>query len=307
MLAPMAGYTDKPFRAICRTFGASLTFSELISVNAICYDNPKTTLLYERHETDSPFCIQLFGSDPVMFVEAARRVEDRCECININAGCPAKKVIKAKAGSYLLKEKTRLLAIVDALKKNIKKPLSVKMRMGFDSQSINTIDFYRELQARGVDFIVIHPRLRDQFFSGKLNYEHIARVREKLTIDVVVSGGIDSPDTLKHIKQLTGCDLFMIGQAAIGAPYIFEDLIAGFKIKRNADVICNIMNNHFSAMIEFYGKKKALLAFRKFFCVYSRNFVGARHLRRSASTCEDTHEMFSIIEQLRTMPVQNRG
>ncbi len=296
-LAPMAGYTDKPFRGLCRSFGASLTFSELISVNAIYYRNPKSFLLMEREENGYPFCIQLFGSDPELFLYAAQSVEGLCDCIDINAGCPVRKVVKSFAGAYLLKDRKRLFGIVDLLKKHLKKPVSVKLRKGFED-AINDVAFYRELENRGVDYITIHPRMSQEFFSGVLDYEHVAMARDALKIEVIVSGGIDSPKTLKRVKALTGCRFFMIGQAAIGKPYIFEDLILGVSPKRSGSFLSSVMKRHLRSMAEFYGESRAASLFRKFFHAYTKGIKGARLFNAKANECRDLTCMENLIDEL---------
>jgi len=297
-LAPMAGYTDKPFRYICKMHKAGLTVSELISVNAVYYGNIKTKELTEKSDIEKPFSIQLFGSDPDIFLYAAQAIEHKCDCIDINAGCPVTKVVKAFAGSYLLKDKRRLFAIIDKLKKHIKKPVSIKLRKGFDNDSINDIAFYKELQERGIDFIVIHPRLRNQFFKGEIDYEHVAAVKDALKIDVVVNGGIDSAKKLEAIKNITGCEFFMIGQAAIEKPYIFEDLLAKEDTKRDSEFIKKLINKHFSLMVEHYGEKTAVKNFRKFFHRYIKGINNAKIFKTMINKCSDSVCVFEIIDNL---------
>ena len=294
-LAPMAGYTDKPFRRLCREFGCGLTVSELISVNALCYDNKKTFKLIERDISDTPYCIQLFGSDPELFVSAAKKIEGFCDCIDINAGCPAPKVLKNKAGSYLLKEPDRLFEIVKALKRNIDKPISVKMRMGFDRP--NDISLYLKLQDLGVDFITIHARLKNQFFKGEPDYEHIAMVRDALEIPVVANGGIDSFLKLEKVKRLTGCEFFMIGQAAIGKPYIFEDFLNKQDSKRSLKEIKRIMKRHLIYMEEFW-KDKAVVKFRKFFHAYLKGYPNVKKFNNMINHAESLDEAFDIIDMV---------
>ncbi len=298
LLAPMAGYTDKPFRYICKRYKAGLTVSELVSVNAIYYKNSKTDELTQKNDIEKPFLIQLFGSDPDIFLYAAQAVEDRCDCIDINAGCPVTKVVKAFAGSYLLKDKKRLFAIIDKLKKHIKKPVSIKLRKGFDGESINDTAFYKELQERGIDFIVIHPRLRSQFFKGEIDYEHIAAVKEVLKIDVVVNGGIDSAETLEKVKNITGDGFFMIGQAAIEKPYIFEDLLNGKDIKRDLVFIKNLIREHFLLTVEYYGEKTAVKNFRKFFHRYIKGVNNAKIFKNMMNECRDSECVIKLIDNL---------
>ncbi len=297
-LAPMAGYTDKPFRYICKKFKAGLTVSGLISVNAIYYGNKKTLKLIDKSDIEKPFSIQLFGFDSDIFLYAAQRVEEFCDCIDINVGCPAPKVVKAKAGSYLLKEKGNLFAIIDKLKKHIKKPISIKLRKGFDESSINDIHFYRELENRGIDFIVLHPRLRNQFFKGDVDYIHAAEVIDCLNIDVVVNGGIDSLEKLNYVKKITNGKFFMIGQAALNKPYIFEDFLQNKERKRDIRFIKELMNEHFLMMVDYYGEYLAVRNFRKFFHSYIKGFNHVKHLKEQINMCKSYKEVMEVIDRV---------
>ncbi len=296
-LAPMASYTDKPFRKIVKDYGAGLTVSELISINSICYNNPKAFLLAKRNANEVPFAIQLFGYDIDLFIKAAKIIEPMCDIIDINAGCPVPKVIKAKSGAYLLKEKQHLIRIVELLKKNIKKAVSVKLRMGFDVDSINSMDFYRDLENAGCDMITIHARLRNGYYNSNVEYEHITRVCEKLSIPVVANGGIDSFQKLKEIKNITNCKYFMIGQAALRKPYIFEDLINENDSKRDIDYIKNIMIKHFSLMVEEYGEYAHKL-FRKYAHKYLSGYDNAKLINFKINYTKNTKEIFDIIKSI---------
>ncbi len=297
-LAPMAGYTDKPFRHLCKTFGAGLTVSELVSVNAIYYKNKKTDILIDRSSIENPFSVQLFGSSPEIFLYAAQSVEHKCDCIDINAGCPVAKVVKAQAGSYLLKDKNRLLEILDLLKKHLKVPVSIKLRKGFDENSVNDTAFYKELELRGADFIVIHPRLRGQFFKGDVDYAHVANVREKLGIEVVVNGGIDSYSKLEYVKEITGCRFFMIGQSAIVKPYIFEDLINKRDTNRPLKFVKQLMKNHFSLMVEHYEERVATKNFRKFFHKYIKGIKNSKALKEKINECGNAQCVFEVMDMI---------
>ncbi len=294
-LAPMAGYTDKPFRKLCREFGCGLTFSELISVNALYYKNQKTYKLIERHDIDKPYCIQLFGSDPDIFLYAAQTVEPLCECIDINVGCPAPKVVKIKAGAYLLKEPERLFKIVELLKRYISKPVSIKLRMGYNEP--NKIDFYKELENLGVDFITIHARLKSQQFKDWPDLEHVARVREALKIPVVYNGGVNSFSNVREIEKKTGCEFFMIGQAAIGRPFIFEDLNEGIDRKRDIEFVKQVMITHLRYMEEFWGET-AVQKFRKFFHAYLKGYPNVKKFYSMINMCKTVEGAIRIIEEI---------
>ncbi|SDC32108.1 tRNA-dihydrouridine synthase B [Desulfurella multipotens] len=297
-LAPMASYTDKPFRKIAKDYGAGLTVSELISINSIYYNNPKAFALAKRNYNEIPFAIQLFGYDIDLFIKAALKIESMCDIIDINAGCPVPKVLKAKAGAYLLKEKKHLISIVESLKKYIKKPVSVKVRMGFDNDNINTIDFYKDLENAGCDMVTIHARLRNGFYNSSVDYEHIALVCSRLKIPVVANGGIDSYEKLKEVKKITNCKYFMIGQAALKKPYIFEDLLNKKDSSRNIEYIKNLMLNHFTLMIEEYGENAHKL-FRKFAHRYLSGYKNAKLINFCINNSKNSQEILNIINSIK--------
>ncbi|MGC8501758.1 tRNA dihydrouridine synthase [Desulfurella sp.] len=294
----MASYTDKPFRKIVKEYGAGLTISELISVNSLHYNNSKALLLASRNIEETPFAIQLFGYDIDLFVESAKKIESMCDIIDINAGCPVPKVIKAKAGAYLLKEKKHLIDIVEALKKNVKKPVSVKLRMGFDAESINNIYFYKDLENAGCDMVTIHARLRNGFYSSSVDYEHIALVCSHLKIPVVANGAIDSFEKLKEVKEITHCKYFMIGQAALKKPYIFEDLINECDSIKSLDYIKKLMLKHLDLMIKEYGDYANKL-FRKFAHKYLAGYKNAKLINYQINNCPNIKELFNIINSVK--------
>lgn len=297
-LAPMASYTDKPFRKIAKLYGAGLTVSELISINSLFYNNPKALFLARRNEEETPFVIQLFGYDIDLFVKAAKKIESMCDIIDINAGCPVPKVIKARAGAYLLKEKKHLINIVEALKKNIKKPVSVKLRMGFDAENINTIGFYKDLESAGCDMITIHARLRSGFYSSDVDYLHIAEVCDRLSIPVVANGAIDSFKKLSEVKKITNCKYFMIGQAALKKPYIFEDLIKERDSVKSIDYIKQLMLEHLNLMVEEYGEYANKL-FRKYAHKYLAGYKNAKLINFRVNNCSNLKELFNIINSIK--------
>lgn len=293
-LAPMASYTDKPFRKIAREYGAGLTVSELISINSICYNNPKAFFLARRNDNEEPFAIQLFGYEIDLFVKAAQKIESMCDIIDINAGCPVPKIIKSKAGAYLLKEKKHLISIIESLKKHVKKPISVKVRMGFDADNVNDMQFYKDLENAGCDMITIHARLRNGFYSSRVDYEHIANVCNRLLIPVVANGGIDSYETLKEVRKITRCQYFMIGQAALKKPYIFEDLINKKDSTRDIEYVKSLMIRHFRLMIKEYGEC-AYRLFRKFAHKYLSGYKNAKLINFRINSCKNTQEVLDII------------
>lgn len=297
ILAPIAGYTDKPFRRIAKEFGAALTYSELISSNAIYHDNKKTYKLIEKNDDEYPFSIQLFGYDANIFLYAAQAVEEYCDCIDINAGCPVNKVVKNFSGAYLLKDSRRLFSIIDKLKKHLKVPVSVKLRKGFSNNEINSIDFYKELENRGIDWITIHGRTKEQYFSGDVDYGHIGDVKNALNIPVIANGRLDSYKKIEEVKSITHCNFFMIGQAALHKPYIFRDMIDKKDSEKSVGFLINIMKKHLIYMEEYY-KENAVKLFRKFFHRYIKGFRNSKYLNLKMNKCNNLKDAFDIIDML---------
>jgi len=297
ILAPIAGYTDKPFRRIAKEFGAALTYSELISSNAIYHNNKKTYKLIEKNDNEYPFSIQLFGYDADIFLYAAQSIEEYCDCIDINAGCPVNKVVKNFSGSYLLKDERRLFAIIDKLKKHLKVPISVKLRKGFSNNEINSIAFYKELENRGIDWITIHGRTKEQYFSGNVDYGHIRDVKNALNIPVIANGGLDSYKKIEQVRYITHCNFFMIGQAALHKPYIFEDMINKKDSERSYSFLINLMKKHLFYMEEYY-RENAVKLFRKFFHRYVKGFKNAKYLNLKMNECNNLKDALDTIEML---------
>ena len=297
ILAPIAGYTDKPFRKIAKEFGAGLTYSELISSNAIYYKNKKTYKLIEKNDNEYPFSIQLFGYDADIFLYAAQSIEEYCDCIDINAGCPVNKVIKNFSGAYLLKDRERLFSIIDKLKRHLRVPLSIKLRKGFSNDQINSIAFYKELENRGIDYITIHGRTKEQYFSGDVDYGHIRDVKDALNIEVIANGGLNSYKKIEQVQSVTHCNFFMIGQPALSKPYIFEDMIDERDSEKSVDFLISMMKKHLTYMAEYYAED-AVKLFRKFFHRYIKGFRNNKYLNLKMNECSSLKEAFDIIEML---------
>ncbi len=297
ILAPIAGYTDKPFRKIAKEFGAGLTYSELISSNAIYYKNKKTYKLIEKNDNEYPFSIQLFGYDADIFLYAAQSIEEYCDCVDINAGCPVNKVIKNFSGAYLLKDRQRLFSIIDKLKRHLRVPLSIKLRKGFSNDQINSIAFYKELENRGIDYLTIHGRTKEQYFSGDADYAHIRDVKDALNIEVIANGGLNSYKKIKQVQSITHCNFFMIGQSALRKPYIFENMINGKDSEKSGDFLISMMKRHLTYMEECYAED-AVKLFRKFFHRYIKGFRNAKYLNLKMNECSNLKEAFDIIERL---------
>ena len=226
ILAPMAGVTDLPFRLLCREQGAGLVCMEMVSAKAIYYRNKNTESLLTVHPEEAPSSLQLFGSDPGILAEMAKRIEERPFAIlDFNMGCPVPKVVNNKEGSALMKDPALVRRILTAMVKAVEKPVTVKIRKGFDQENCNAVEIARIAEDCGAAAVVVHGRTREQYYSGQADWEIIAQVKDAVGIPVIGNGDVDSPRSALRMLEQTGCDGVMIGRAAQGNPWIFREVV----------------------------------------------------------------------------------
>ncbi len=301
ILAPMAGITCLPYRRIMKSFGASLVFSEMVSANGLIRDGQKTQLLLATHQNEFPLGIQLFGDDPVVLAKAAEIIKEDSSLLDINMGCPVKKVVRSGAGSALLQEPQRVGQIITAVRKVYPGPLTIKIRSGWDENSLNFLDIGRIAEAEGVDAITLHPRPRSQGFSGNAHWEHIAELKSALNIPVFGSGDIFSAEDGLQMLQQTGCDAIMIGRGGYGNPWLISQilaLLAGEKVVYpNSEDKFRVALQHLQLHHEHFGEKKTLLEMRKHLCWYAKGLDGASHFR---AALQNTDQLNQVVELLRT-------
>ena len=229
ILAPMAGLTNKPYRALLREYGASLVVSEMVSAQAICYKNDKTLKMLDCDE--HPCALQLFGGNVEYMKEAAKYVDEHCECdiIDVNMGCPVLKVSKANAGSILMGQEDLAFDIIKNMVQNVKKPVTVKCRLGIDNDHINVVSFAKKMEEAGASMIVVHGRTKKQMYEGKADWSYIRKVKDAVKIPVIANGDIKSAEDAVECLKITNADGIMIGRGALGNPWLFQQINELFK------------------------------------------------------------------------------
>ena len=295
-LAPLAGYTDLPFRSLVKKFGADLTISEMISANALVYNSKKTYKMLEKSPLESPYIVQIAGSDTGVIkkaVEILNEIEG-IDGIDLNCGCPVPKVVSQKAGSSLLQDLSSMQRVIETIKKySNKRYTSSKVRLGFNEKI--PVKIAIACEQAGADFISIHGRTRAGKYKAKIDYEAIARAKENVNIPVIANGDIDSLERAKEVKRITGCKSLMIGRGAIGNPWIFYQLKNNLKVV-SREKIKEIVLEHYDNMLEFYGEIGATI-FRKHLHTYSKGFPEAAAFRDKVNRIEDRDEMRRVIEE----------
>ena len=296
-LAPMAGVTDTAYRIIAHDMGCPLCYAEMVSSQGIHFKNERTLSMLQSEPAERPLAMQIFAASPEMAAEAAAYVEElgTADILDFNMGCPAPKIVKNGEGSALMRDPERATAILTAIRKAVKMPLSVKMRIGWDESSINVVDLAKRAEAAGVDAITVHGRTREQFYRGHAGWEKIGEVRRAVSIPVIANGDVRTYDDLDRIREVTGCEAVMVGRAAQGNPWIFRQLthylrtgerLPGPTMRERAEVIVR----HLDLLLKYKGDYVGPREMRKHATWYTRGIVhGAilRDLFNKATTRED--------------------
>jgi tRNA-dihydrouridine synthase B len=294
-LAPLAGYTDLPFRALVKKFGADLTISEMISANALVYNSKKTYEMLKKSPLESPYIVQLAGYEIESIKKAVEILNgiDGIDGIDLNCGCPVPKVVAQKAGSALLQDLSQTQRLLETIKKySNKKYTSAKIRLGFNEKIPEKIAL--ATQSAGVDYITIHGRTRAGRYKAEVDYEAIAAAKKAVKIPVIANGDIVSLKKAKEVKKITSCNSLMIGRGAIGNPWIFYQLKNDIE-DVSKEKIQEIVLEHYDNMLDFYGVKGAYI-FRKHLHTYSKGFPDAASFRDLVNRIDDVVEMRDAIE-----------
>lgn len=306
ILAPMAGVTDLPFRLLCKQMGAGLLCMEMVSAKAIHYKNKNTESLMAIDERELPVSLQLFGSEPELMAEVAHSIEERpFALLDLNMGCPVPKVVNNGEGSALMKDPKLAADIVRAISSAIQKPVTVKIRKGFDDAHVNAVELAKRLENAGAAAIAVHGRTREQYYSGKADWDIIRQVKEAVTIPVIANGDIDSPEAAKRCIEETGADAIMIGRGAQGNPWIFREirhyLECGEKLPRpDADEIKTVLRRHAQLQMEVKGEYIGMREMRKHAAWYLAGFPHAARLRKQACEMERLEDLERLIESIET-------
>ncbi|MCD4818333.1 MAG: tRNA dihydrouridine synthase DusB [Candidatus Cloacimonetes bacterium] len=304
-IAPLAGITDNSYRTILKDCDADILVSEMVSADGLIY-NKERSLSYARFDDyQRPFGIQLFGSDPQIIAKATELIiTEKPDFIDINMGCPVKKVVNRKAGSYLMKDEKTACDIVCSVKNKLQNTeilLSVKIRSGWDFQSINAISFAKKIEEAGADILIIHPRTRSQMFSGKSDWGIIKKIKENLTIPIIGNGDITAVQDAFEIYEQTNCDSIMIGRGIIGKPWLITQikhfLLTSKYLEINYLKRLEIIKKHFSLSIKYRGEDIAIKEMRTHFSHYTKGIRGGAKVRDRINKSGSKEEIINLISE----------
>ncbi len=303
ILAPMAGVTDLPFRLLCKEQGAGLLCMEMVSAKAILYKNKNTLDLMRIEEAERPVSLQLFGSDPKIMGEIAKQIEERpFEILDINMGCPVAKVVNNGEGSALMKNPKLVGEIVSSVVKAIEKPVTVKIRKGFDDEHVNAVEIAKIIEESGAAGIAVHGRTRQQFYSGNADWDIIRQVKESVSIPVIGNGDVDSPERAKAMLETTGCDGIMVGRGAQGNPWIFSRIChyldtGELLSKPDFEEIKQTIVRHAALQLKYKGEYTGIREMRKHVSWYMTGFPGSARFRGAVNEVESMEALLEMLEQ----------
>lgn len=303
ILAPMAGVTDLPYRVLCREQGCGLVCMEMVSAKAVLYNNRNTKELLQVDERERPVSLQLFGSDPHILSDIAARLEEGpYDIFDINMGCPVPKIVKNGEGSALMKDPALVEEILSAMVKAVKKPVTVKIRKGFDDASVNAVEIAKIAEACGVAAVAVHGRTREQFYSGKADWDIIRRVKEAVRIPVIGNGDVFTAEDAKRLVDTTGCDGIMVARGAKGNPWIFREITeyldTGRKAERpSARELKEMILRHGRMMLEFKGELAGMREMRKHVSWYTAGYPNSAALRNDINMVSSMEELEALIKE----------
>ena len=302
-LAPMAGVTDLPFRILCREQGCGLLYTEMVSAKAVLYNNKNTEALLEVEPEENPISLQLFGSDPQIMADMAKRLEERpFDIFDINMGCPVPKIVNNGEGSALMKNPLLVGQIVEAMAKAVKKPVTVKIRKGFNDDMINAPEIAHIVEESGGAAVAVHGRTREQFYTGKADWDIIRQVVERVNIPVIGNGDVCSAEDVIAMEQQTGCDAVMIGRGARGNPWIFSRIneyrrTGVLPPKPDVAEIKRMIKKHAQLQLRYKGEYLGIREMRKHVAWYTTGLKDSAALRNEVNLTESMDELFELLDK----------
>ena len=303
-LAPLAGITDAPTRRICREMGAALVYSEMVSGKGLYYKQEKTKNLLHIDPAEKPVAFQVFGSEPEILAFTARELDGYENAIlDINMGCPVPKIVKNGEGSALLKRLDLVYDLISAMTANTKKPVTAKIRIGFDASSVNAVETAKAVEAGGAAAVAVHGRTREQYYSGKADWSQIAAVKQAVSIPVIGNGDVTDGQSAMAIMEQTGCDFVMIGRGALGNPWIFQQAVSAWRgedapAPPTLEERKAVMKRHFRDMSALKGDYVAVREMRKHVGWYLKGQPGSAAFRGRVNQINDAEELMKAIDEI---------
>lgn len=303
IIAPMAGISNIAFRQIAKELGAGLVCNEMVSDKALFYGSKKTEAMCQSREEEHPLSFQLFGHDIESVVYAGQYLDTKtnCDIIDFNMGCPVQKVIKAQAGSYLMKDIDYAKDLISHLVQAVSKPVTVKMRLGFDLNSINCVEMAQAMESVGVQAVTIHGRTRSQMYEGNADWSYIKKVKDALSIPVIGNGDVRSVEDYHTILEQTGCDAVMIGRGIVGNPFLIQDCVQGKKSDHSIHERMDMCWKHATVLSEYKGEKVAMREMRGLASWYFKGLPNSHSFKNACSSMQsldDLHEILNNFQEV---------